>query len=266
VSDAPDPADGFAAAVAGAHMVPLLPCADVDEMAEFWTALGLERTYRQLRPNPYVALSVGGVDLHYYGMPTWDPEASHSTCAVVVADTGPVHARFTQGLRALYGSVPVSGTPRITRPRRRANNGALSGFSLVDPAGNWVRFSRAPDAPVVDGPGDSTTWTSDGGGSLARAVENAVVVADSHGDVAQARKVLGGAVRRATTGTASVDEGPGVLATALAYPVELHVRLGDDAAARTALDDLRRLAGTSGADDDVVASALAEATEVVGEA
>jgi hypothetical protein len=171
--------DAFGAVADAAHMVPMLPCgdaeADLDEIVEFWEALGLRVTYRQRRPNPYVALGRGGLDLHYYGMPGWDPGLSHSTCAVVVADTAPVYERFAAGLRGRYGRLPLSGTPRITRPRRRANNAGLAGFSLVDPAGNWVRISRAPDTRVDAGAGGTTSWVSQGGGRLARAVENAVV-------------------------------------------------------------------------------------------
>lgn len=108
-------------------MVPMLPCSDIDEMAEFWTSLGLQVTYRQRRLNPYLALRRNGIDLHYYGMDGVDPDQSHSTCAIVVPDTAPLHELFTDGLRNRYGRVPMRGLPRITRPRQRANNAGLSG-------------------------------------------------------------------------------------------------------------------------------------------
>jgi len=256
-------ARGFEDTLARAIMVPLLPCggdeADLDELVAFWTALGLEVTYRQRRPNPIVAFGRGGLQLQYYGMPGWDPEQSHSTCVVAVPDTEPVYEAFAAGLRALFGRLPLSGAPRVTRPRKRANNAGLSGFSLVDPAGNWVRITRAPDAPVVVGEGGTTTWTTGGGGSLARALENAVVVADSHGDVAQARKVLGGAVRRAR-GTGATPPA-GELAPALAYLAELAVRAGEPAAAGELVAELEALAQASGraAEGDAVRSALTEA-------
>lgn len=223
----------------GAHMVPMLPCGDVDEMAAFWTALGLDVTYRQLRPNPYVALRRHGIDLHYYGMPGVDPEQSHSTCAVVVPDTAPVHALFTAGLRVLYGRVPLDGVPRITRPRTRANNAGLSGFSLVDPAGNWIRVTRRPgDEHVPRAVDERTEWVPAGGGALARAVENAVVLADSHGDVAQAVRALSGAVAR-RPGAAVAER-----AAAWAFLAELRVRAGDPAAARAAAAEVESLART----------------------
>ncbi|CAM3644212.1 hypothetical protein [Isoptericola cucumis] len=249
------------------RMIPLLPCGDVDEMASFWTALGLELTYRQVRPYPVVSFARGGIALQYYGMPAWDPEASHSTCVLVVPDTEPLYAAFAAGLRALHGRLPTSGVPRVTRPRTRANNAGLSGFSVVDPAGNWVRVSRAPDeaTPITAGEGGTMTWTSGGGGPLARATENAVVVADSKGDVPQARKVLAGAVRRARAGaTPPVAE----LAPALAYLVELAVRSGDPDDARERFSELEGLAdGTTTADErSVLEASLAEAAGTLRDA
>lgn len=216
-------------------MVPMLACADVDAMVEFWTALGLRQTFRQLRPNPYVSVALGGIDLHYYGMESWDPGQSHSTCGIVVPDTRPLFELFQSGLRSLYGKVPVTGFPRITRPRERANDGGLSGFSVIDPAGNWVRVSRAPVEKAE--PAGEAAWTS-GGGRLAQAVEAAVVLADSHDDVPPARKALLGALRRAPEDVRPVDR-----ARALAFAVELAVRsdAADDAAAlMAALEDLVR--------------------------
>lgn len=56
---------------------------------------------------------------------------------------------FATGLRTADGKLPLTGYPRITRPRRRKNADWLSGFSLIDPAGNWIGVIR--DA-AVDGP------------------------------------------------------------------------------------------------------------------
>ncbi len=165
----------------------MLPCADVDEVADFFTAIGFRVTHRQLRPNPYLALAGHGFDLHYYGLPGHDPAASHSTCGVVVDDPHAIWAEFASGLRASHGRVPISGTPRLTRPRPRKNADGHTGFSLVDPAGNWIRFmhGQAPEDPA---PATSR---------LGDALGNAVVLADSKGDVTQALKILQGAVRRA---------------------------------------------------------------------
>ena len=169
-------------------MVPLLPCVSIDEMADFGQLLGLRVTYRQIRPNPYLALEgEDGLVLHYFGLDGLAPQDSYSTCAVIVEDTGALFDRFATGLRSKYGKLPMTGYPRITRPRRRKNADYRSGFSLIDPAGNWIRVVAAKAGPVAE---PATT------GPLARALDNAVVLADSHGDVAQAHKILAGALAR----------------------------------------------------------------------
>jgi len=53
--------------------VPLLPCRDIDEIAEFYGVLGFTTTYRQLRPNPYVAVQREDLALHFFAMPEFDP-------------------------------------------------------------------------------------------------------------------------------------------------------------------------------------------------
>ncbi|WP_205649380.1 hypothetical protein [Agromyces sp. LHK192] len=259
-ADAADRA--FAATVARARMQPLLPCGDVDEIADFWTALGLERRYRQIRPNPYLVMSAGGFELHYYGMPEWNPDESHSTCMVLVPDPRPLHERFRAGLRDRYGRVPNSGAPRITRPRERANNGGLSGFSLIDPAGNWVRVTRAPDGEPDAGDGERTTWTSTAGSPLGRALENAVVIGDSHGDPVQARRVLDGALRRSDE-TASAEGGTEDRARALAYLIELDLRLDDRAAADARIAELERMPLD---DAGVVEASLIAARDAIADA
>ena len=274
------------AVVRAAVMVPLLPCGDVDAMADFWSGLGLTVTYRQRRPNPALGLALGGIAFQYYGMPDWDPEQSHSSCVVAVPDTEPLYDLFAAGLREQFGRLPVSGFPRITRPRRRANNAGLSGFSLIDPAGNWVRVTRAPtaDATPVSPDGDVTEWTpTQGGGPVARALDAAVVQADSHGDAVQARKILAGALRRASATRApaaaaasgdvalpaSAPPAAAVpvaeLAPALAYLVELCVRTGDEEAARSTYAQLTDLAAAELTPDDrtTMDAALAEARGVL---
>jgi catechol 2,3-dioxygenase-like lactoylglutathione lyase family enzyme len=246
-----------------ARMVPMLPCGDIDEMAEFWTSLGLTVTYRQLRPNPYLALRRNAIDLHYFGMDAIEPELSYSSCAIVVPDTAPLHALFVEGLRGRYGRLPLKGLPRITRPRQRANNAGLSGFTVIDPAGNWIRVTRRPDDEhEPQSVGDRTSWVSAGGGPLARAVENAVVIADSHGDETQAHRTLTAAIGRHPE--APVAE----RAVALAYLAELRVRLGDDAGAQQAAEEVRGLAlltDLSPQDEEAVAQAVGDVAELSAE-
>ena len=176
--------------------IPLLPCADIDEIEPFFATLGFHTTYRQKRPYEALGVSGHGFDLQYYGLAGHTPEASHSSCLVIVDDTGPIWEEFAARLRETYGKLPIQGFPRITRPRRRKNTEGLSGFSLVDPAGNWLRFFN--DRSVETSLPERTR--------LGEAVDNAVVLADSKGDVAQAAKVLQGAIKRAPADDAVQDE------------------------------------------------------------
>jgi hypothetical protein len=200
--------------------VPLLPCRSTDEIADFYRALGFEVVYRQARPNPYVALRLAEIQLHFFGLPEFDPERSYGSCILNVPDTAALFDQFAAGLRAAHGKLPLTGIPRITRPRRRKNTGDAAGFTVVDPGGNWIRIFRSGGAESEP----------ESGGPLARAVENAVVLGESKGDDRQAVKILDGALARHSDAPASD------LVAALIYRAELAFRLDDPAAAHQALD------------------------------
>ena len=236
--------------MADERMVPLLPCASVDEIRDFYLPLGFEVTFQQVRPNPYVALRREGIDLHYFGMEGFRPEDSYGSCLVVVADTQPLFDAFAAGLRTSLGKLPMTGFPRITRPRPRKNADGLSGFSLVDPAGNWIRVVRDPSVvPDQDSPAPSR---------LAEALANAVVIADSRGEESQAFKVLSGAVGRLGPESAVVDR-----VEAHAFLAELAVRVEDPARAVAELDAVAAL-DLSAAEREACAAALAQADELRG--
>jgi hypothetical protein len=168
--------------VANELTIPLLPCVDIDEMAAFYEMLGFSVTYRQTRPNPYVAMRREDINLHFYGMDGHVPEQSHSTCVIIVQDTGPLFEDFAAGMRAVHGKLLISGIPRMTRPRVR--NDRYTGFTVIDPAGNWIRINKAAQEP------EAST-------ALAKAMENAARQADARGDERQALKILEGALKRA---------------------------------------------------------------------
>lgn len=162
--------------------IPLLPCPSIDEIASFYEMLGFEITYRQTRPNPHVALRREDINLHFFGMDDYDPAQSYSTCIVVVPDINELFEAFAAGMRAVHGKLLVSGIPRMTRPRLR--NDRYTGFTVIDPGGNWIRITRAHQEP------EATT-------TLAKAMENAARQADARGDERQGLKILEGALKRA---------------------------------------------------------------------
>jgi hypothetical protein len=233
--------------------IPLLPCGSVDEISTFYRALGFDLTYRQLRPNPYIALRREDLNLHFFGLPSFDPEQSYGTCLVVVPDIGAIYESLAERMRATYGKLLVTGIPRMTRPRKRKNNGNLSGFSIVDPGGNWIRFTQAADGEDVPG---SEPVGEVALSRLAQALENAVVLGESKGDHGQAAKILDGALGRAGTTTTVVDR-----VGALVYRAELARRAHDDPHAQTLLAEVREMPLTED-DRERLVDALATADEL----
>src|SRR5262245_4052539 len=105
---------------------PCLPCAELDPAIAFYEALGFERTYRQLKPNPYAVVQREDFQLHLFGIDGFDPAQSYGTTIVAVPDPDELYQAFAAGLRSAYGKLPVKGIPRITRPRKR--HGTVYGF------------------------------------------------------------------------------------------------------------------------------------------
>ncbi len=245
--------------MAGERTVPLLPCSDIDEVAAFYRVLGFEVTYRQTKPNPHVALRREDLHLHFFGMDGFRAEDSYGSCIVLVEDTEAVHAAFAAGMREAFGKVLVAGIPRMTRPRRRKSAGYASGFAVVDPGGNWIRFHRAPsdDPSTPEGGEPELTATAPAAPAsrLRQAIDNAVVLGDSKDDPAQAARVLDGALARHVA-----QASPAERLEALAYRAELAVRLGDASGARVRLDEARQAA--AGVDPGSTADAAAHAARL----
>ncbi|MFB9660017.1 VOC family protein [Glycomyces mayteni] len=211
----------------GETTIPLLPCRSIDETADFYRMLGFTETLHQTRPNPYTVVVKDDIQLHFFGVDDLDPENTYGTCIVIVPDTGALFDRFAEGMRAEHGKLLVSGIPRVTRPRKRANTGNRAGFSLVDPGGNVIRFF-----PADEDAERATKPTS----KLGRTLVTAIVLGDAKGDGPQAAKILDATLAKAGPDTPATE-----LAEALAYRAELAVRLSDHPRARDLLDRLDAL-------------------------
>jgi hypothetical protein len=234
----------YAVSVPSERVIPGLPCRDLDDVLPFYTALGFETMYRQQRPNPFASVERGGIALHFFGVPGFDPADSMGSVMIVVPDTDQLHRAFADGLRAAFGKVPVSGIPRMTRPRRR--QGTSRGFSVVDPGGNWLRIT--PQDDDQDEPTEEE-------GRLGRTVAAAARQADSHGDVPAGIKVLENGLSR------HEDAPPGQRYPALVYLAELRYRDGDGTAAAALLEQAARLDLTE-SDRTRLAEDLATAAEL----
>jgi catechol 2,3-dioxygenase-like lactoylglutathione lyase family enzyme len=228
----------------GERTIPILPCRDLEETARFYEALGFVVTYRQLRPNPYVAVQRGGLDLHFFALEDFDPETSMGSAIVLVRDPGELFDAFAAGLRGVFGKLPITGIPRITRPRRK--QGMAGGFTVVDPGGNWLRISSLSE--------DADTPT-DSAGTLDRVLLNATRQGDSHGDVPTAISVLKVGLDRHADAP-NVDRIP-----LLAYLAELYVRSENLASARSVLEEID-VTELDDAERAKVSSALSDVEEL----
>jgi hypothetical protein len=119
--------------------------------------------------------------------------------------------------------VPLKGIPRLLRPRRK--QGTVSGFTLVDVGGNWLRFYRAG---AVEGEDD------EGQVGLARVLLGAARQGDAHGDERRAATLLEKGLQRHPDAPATER------VEALVYLAELRIRLGEDDRARDLLDVVAR--------------------------
>ncbi len=209
--------------------VPLLPCASIDDIVAFYEVLGFRTTYEQRKPNPYVALRRADLHLHFFEIAGFDPEQSYGSCLVLTSDIGELHRAFAAGMRAAYGKVLVSGTPRMTRPRNRKNNEGLGGFSVIDPGGNWIRVVQNAETTKEPAPEPA--------GRLAKALANAIVLGDSKGDARQAARILDSALARL-----QADDDPVAQVEVLVYRAELAMVLHDRETATEMLARVDRIA------------------------
>ncbi|HET9222141.1 MAG TPA: VOC family protein, partial [Roseiflexaceae bacterium] len=137
--------------MANERTYPCLPCGNLDESMSFYEALGFKTTYRQTRPNPYAVVVLEEIQIHLFGMEGFDPHESYGSVIVAVPDPEGLYRAFAARLRERFGKLPAAGIPRILRPRKKY--GTVSGFSVIDPGGNWLRVYRLGDSEQNDSPG-----------------------------------------------------------------------------------------------------------------
>jgi hypothetical protein len=207
--------------------IPILPCASIDDVLDFYRALGFEVTYTQQRPNTYAVVERGGIHLHFFTMKDYDPAQSYSTCYVTTTDVDALYRAFTGGLKRTLGRVPTRGIPRIGALRDLSYG--TRQFIVTDPGGNAIRIGQPIEAPAPPGPGERPS-------RLARALETATALGDSKGDDTAAARVLDLAL-------AAADEqaSPRLRARALILRADLALRLDDLTRARALLDELDRV-------------------------
>lgn len=209
-----------------AKMIPMLPCRSITENVDFYRALGFEVTYQQKQPNNYAVLEFEDVQLHFFGLKAQEPQDNYSTCYVLTDEVDRIYDLFTSGLRAALGKLPARGYPRIN-PIKNLRSGARQ-FVVVDPSGNYVRIGQ----PIAEANNGLATGPAGDEPKLVRALESAIMFADSKDDPAAAVRVLDRALK--------LDEpvsGP-LRFRALMLRADLAVRLDDEEAARGYLSEV----------------------------
>jgi catechol 2,3-dioxygenase-like lactoylglutathione lyase family enzyme len=203
----------------------ILPCRDIDESISFYETLGFKRTYRQVRPNPSGVVALEDIHIHLAGIDGFKPEDSYGSVIITVPDPDSLYRDFASKLREAYGKLPVAGIPRILRPRKKY--GTVSGFSIVDPGGNWLRISKSGDTEQEDSAKETE--------GLAGFINVAARLGDAHGDEKQALKTLENGIKRFPDAPA-IDR-----AKAYLYRAELAVRTKNLKLAKSSFQLVRSL-------------------------
>lgn len=232
--------------MANERTYPLLPCRELDESIAFYEVLGFKRTYRQLRPNPAAVVQYEDIHFHLFGMDGFDPADSYGSVIIVVPDPDALYAEFAAALRAAYGKLPVAGFPRILRPRKKF--GTVTGFTVVDPGGNWLRIYRLnatqEDEETLEG--------------LEHFVSVAARLGDARGSEADALRTLDNALAR-------FPDAPALeRVRAYLYRAELAVRTNNASLAEASLASVEELELTTQEQAEVL-DELTHVTNLVNE-
>jgi hypothetical protein len=128
------------------------------------------------------------IHIHLAGIDGFNPVDSYASVIIVVPDPESLYRTFAAKLRETFGKLPTVGIPRILRPRKKY--GTVSGFSVIDPGGNWLRIYRLGDTEEEDAPAKVE--------GLMQIIHVASRLGDARGDEALALKTLENGLRRYT--------------------------------------------------------------------
>ncbi|RJQ81023.1 VOC family protein [Pseudonocardiaceae bacterium YIM PH 21723] len=221
--------------------IPGLKAQSIEPVADFYTALGFEITFRQTTPYQFLSVKRGGIELNFYGDTRFDPTSSTHGCVVETDDVDQLYAAFTEGLREAFGSVPVQGLPRVGALKDESYGSRQ--FLMNDPGGNTIHIAQQISEDQRHRPLPKGTFD--------RAIHTGSLFADSKQDLELAVQVLDRALQRTDEQPTAVQ-----LVRLLVLRADVAVRQGEPALARELLvraratgaggpesaDDLRRLA------------------------
>ncbi len=213
----------------------------IEPVADFYTALGFEITFRQTAPYQFLSVKRAGIELNFYGDKKFDPTSSAHGCLVDTDDVDYLYATFTEGLREALGSVPTQGLPRVGTLKDMSYGSRQ--FLVIDPGGNTIQIAQ----PISENQRHRPLPK----GTFDRAIHMGSLFTDAKQDLVLAVKVLDRALHRTDEEPTAVQ-----LVKLLVLRADVAVRQGEPALARELLtraratgvsgpelaDDLRRIA------------------------
>ncbi|MGN2637763.1 bleomycin resistance protein [Nocardia takedensis] len=225
--------------------IPLLRARSIDPVADFYTALGFEITYRQDKPYRFLSVRRGGVELNFHGDRTFEPAASTHGCLVDTDHVDHLYAVFTEALTEVFGAVPTGGIPRVGALKDTTYG--VRQFLLIDPGGNTLQIAQRISDDQEHRPAPRSTFE--------RAVHLGALYADSKQDLDAAVRILDRALGRTDERPTPVQ-----LVKLLVLRADVGIRRGEVDLARNLLarvraarvdgpelvDDLRRAAELEG--------------------
>lgn len=215
----------------------------IEPVADFYTALGFEITFRQTAPYQFLNVRRGGIELNFYGAKEFDPVCSAHGCLVNTDDVDHLYAAFTEGLRTAFGSVPAQGIPRVGALKDMSYG--VRQFLLTDPGGNTIQIAQPISEDQRHRPLPQGTFD--------RAIHLGSLFADSKQDLDLAVKVLDRALHRTDEEPTAVQ-----LVKLLVLRADVAVRRGEPALAR----ELLARAGAAGVSGPELADDLLRAAEL----
>ncbi|MDV3126474.1 VOC family protein [Mycobacterium sp. 21AC1] len=216
--------------------IPGLMARSIEPVADFYSALGFEITFRQTAPYQFLTVKLGGIELNFYGDKQFDPASSAHGCLVLTDDVDYLYAVFTEGLETAFGSVPTQGVPRVGALKDMSYG--MRQFLMTDPGGNTLQIAEPISEDQRHRPLPRGTFD--------RAIHMGSLFADAKQDLGLAVKVLDRALQRTDEEPTAVQ-----LVKLLVLRADVAVRQGDPALARELLARARAVdvSGPELADD-----------------